>query len=74
MSDWQPIETAPKDGTVILVKHTRGTWIYPKDPAKINCVVVFWNGNDRFSQFGPDNFYEEELSYWMPITEPPEDT
>lgn len=67
---WQPIETAPKDGSVILVRHNRGTWIYPKDQEKINYVVVFWN-KGRFEEFGPDSFPESDLTHWMPLPEPP---
>jgi hypothetical protein len=67
---WEPIATAPKDGSVILAVHNRGTWVYPKDPRRINCVVVFWDGR-KFNEFGPDSFTERELAYWQPLPEPP---
>jgi hypothetical protein len=67
---WQPIETAPKDGSVILVAHTRGTWLYPKDQEHIRCVVAFWS-KDRFKEFGPGGFRMSELDYWMPFPTPP---
>lgn len=70
--EWKTISTAPKDGKVILVSHKRGTWIFPKDQSKINCVVVYWNG-EKFKQFGPDSFHESELTYWMPFPEPPKE-
>jgi hypothetical protein len=68
--EWQPISTAPKDGSVILAVHNRGSWKYPKDQRKINCIVVFWSV-DQFEQFGPDSFPEHELTHWMPILTPP---
>ena len=69
---WQKIETAPKDGSVILIAHNRGTWSHPRDPRRINCVVAFWAGG-RFQQFGPDSFSDHEIACWMPLPEPPAD-
>lgn len=42
MIDWQPIETAPKDGTWILGINNRG-----------NCAVIIWKENvpDGFGRF-----------------------
>ena len=57
--EWQPIETAPKDGTRILwccynVEHSRGPWFYS---------VIYW----------PD--YEDcwDNGFWIPLPDPPED-
>jgi hypothetical protein len=72
MTGWQPIETAPKDGRVIVVRHNRGTWIYEPDQGNISCVCVFWS-HGRFKQFGPDAFDENQLTYWMPLPEPPQE-
>jgi hypothetical protein len=68
--NWQPIDTAPKDGRVIVVRHNRGTWNYPKDQKNICCVCVFWNGH-TWHQFGPDSFPDSQLTHWMPLPEPP---
>lgn len=70
LNQWRPIESAPRDGSVILVCHKRGTWLYPKDQRRINCVVVFWS-DGRFKEFGPDSFKPSELDCWMPLLEPP---
>lgn len=71
MSEWQPIETAPKDGTVIL-----GWRYYP--------VAIRWT-NDRdypweaiqiggVSPFLLNGFVDEDqgLTHWMPLPKKPE--
>lgn len=67
---WYPPKTAPRDGSIILIKHNRGTWRYSPDPVKINCVVVFWSAG-RFNEFGPDMFFPSEIEAWTYIEEPP---
>lgn len=74
--DWQPIETAPRDGTGILVWTERG------------CFSVEWNGPSlpRFEQNESaysDGWYVDNGSrdlydlrgpsptHWMPLPEPP---
>jgi hypothetical protein len=61
--EWQPIETAPKDGTPILIYETTlGPVTY----------VCFWNSfheywveaeGEQYSSFNP--------THWMPLPEPP---
>ena len=75
MSEWQPIETAPKDGTTILLyrpdalpwgRVTPGKWEeqkYHKRPAP------FW---EIWYKIG--GAYESrtwEPTHWMPLPEPP---
>lgn len=72
MSDnWQPIETAPKDGTTVLLsekwnsipiigRFARGKWV--GDHTNVNtdgdaCVI--------------DYFEPTHITHWMPLPEPP---
>jgi len=57
MSEWQPIETAPRDGTHILVADI-------DDPA-ITTVVAWAHGQWKFcTDHG-------RISHWMPLPDPP---
>jgi hypothetical protein len=65
--EWQPIETAPKDGTPILaVADTRE---YP--------CIVRWEHVGRYTSSPkmwvghPHGAMENGLIYWMPLPEPP---
>jgi hypothetical protein len=64
---WQPIETAPKDGTKIL----------GYDPLAEDCVVIRWTGFGDFSEeavcwriqwSGQEN---PDCTHWIPLPEPP---
>lgn len=69
---WQPIETAPKDGTLILLARPQGVWVG-------KWVPVFVSG------YVPDNKWRSHLlnhdhlgaggygkpTHWMPLPEPP---
>jgi hypothetical protein len=68
MKEWHPIETAPKDGTLVLL-HPSGHWT-----ADVNsdCEVGYWDvdceewiaaGSRADDYTGP--------THWMPLPEPP---
>lgn len=69
---WQPIETAPKDGTVVMVCNEDGTWI-----AKY--VPIYPSGcraeNPWFSLMLNHDHLRKVRSYrpthWMPLPAPP---
>jgi hypothetical protein len=76
MSAWQPIETAPKDGTRVLIVTERGT-----------IVIAGWADEASFSgcQAGPgwqvfdveDCWYswaEKSPTHWMTLPAPPDST
>jgi Protein of unknown function (DUF551) len=62
MSTWQPIETAPKDGTRILI--TSNWTDYANKP--LGCEVGRWDGFQWVA-------CEKEPTHWMPLPEPPSD-
>ncbi len=60
MSEWQPIETAPRDGRTILAWGAlTGVWI------------VFWN--QRISSWDDGDYHDNvsQLTHWTRIPEPP---
>lgn len=61
MSDWQPIETAPKDGTQFLA-----LW-----PQTCEYGVIRWSHEERaWLEGGAD--YVSGFTRWMPLPAPPE--
>ena len=65
MTEWQPIETAPKDGTSIVLK------------GMFQCKVCAWvtekdsRGKKHSFWWGWDWPQYEEPYLWMPLPEPP---
>ena len=64
MTDWQPIETAPKDGTSILVCD-KGHY-YPF-VAEWNEQEKYWRSTSCIDQY----FGIADATHWMPLPEPP---
>ena len=70
MTDWQPIETAPKDGSGVLLydrieeAQAEGYWCkgYGSEGA---WVCAFMGGTVEFADMTP--------SHWMPLPAPPQD-
>lgn len=63
---WQPIETAPKDGSEGLV----GCWVYADEKRRIrrwSCWYIDFNGGD----LGCDGEWGDEPTHWMPLPPPP---
>lgn len=58
---WQPIETAPKDGTDILVG-----FAHQDRPS----VVVGWF--DKWAEYDSQNVLKGNPTHWMPLPPPPE--
>lgn len=75
MTDWQPIETAPKDGTEILV-------LVNKTPMKTRWYTPYLNGKP--DPYGKSEWQQQDMrggfgsyggplrpTHWMPLTETP---
>lgn len=74
MTEWQPIETAPKDGTLILLANIGGTWagrymeryqsgFVPKNPWQSQML------NHRHMK----RCASSTPTHWMPFPNPPEE-
>ena len=76
---WQPIETAPKDATKILVYDRIGQtifaaewvhslWMADKDHLEVDCNGYCYGGrvSDTRNQ-------ERDVTHWMPLPEPPKE-
>ena len=62
---WQPIETAPKDGTWIMI--CRPTTY----ASKLGCALVYWD--DHFACWHDGDYHSDHYAptHWMPLPEPP---
>jgi hypothetical protein len=61
---WQPIETAPKDGTTILVY---GHWAVDHNVPDI--AFAYWDDDARFWIFDAEEMLT--MLYWMPLPDGP---
>lgn len=76
MSEWQPIETAPKDGSEILLGRSSNTKVYTAhwelEPSWAwksaePCWAVYMASDDYYSTY----LHADWPSHWMPLPEPP---
>ena len=65
---WQPIESAPKDGTEILCLVDGGIYpaVYTDDYFGDYRFVGWWERNNHYP------FNDDVPTHWMPLPEPPE--
>ena len=66
MSEWRPIETAPRDGTKVLLCEA-------DQPTEI--VLGWWlqNAWRDYGDIGCGGFDDYNPTHWMPLPEPPSD-
>ena len=69
-TEWQPIETAPKDGTIILLSFYYLNGVHPN---KSFVAMTEWekaiNGYKILSNLEKDGTLK--ISHWMPLPKPP---
>lgn len=61
MSDWQPIETAPRDGTPVL------GYMPSYYQGKGGRSVILWLDGEWFD----NRAFATDPSHWMPLPDPP---
>jgi hypothetical protein len=75
MSDWQPIETAPMDGTFVLIsssfrvgESSYGICLPQHDGYRAN------KGRPCWRSAGGEKIFPGNSTHWMPMPQPPEAT
>ena len=78
MTDWQPISTAPLDGTWVLLGWCR--WGKTKSISHLYVVAGFFAIDDRRPDLGGrwyygagDDLYVRDPMWWMPLLDVPDD-
>lgn len=76
MTEWQPIETAPKDGTPVLLCSTENEQYRVFCPCEwIKAGEISEDGFWLWWQAGPAYLVEvSSPAHWMPLPTPPKDT
>lgn len=71
MSEWQPIETAPKDGTEVLLFFVSDV---PWQASSKGICIGFWgdDGSNAWYAFESDSNALGNPTHWMPLPPPPE--
>lgn len=73
MTEWQPIETAPKDGTPILLARKEyidiGLWDHTHICRQGAAPGSWMSGFDGSGPDGPEDDYWP--THWMPLPQPP---
>lgn len=69
MMDWQPIETAPKDGEFLAY----GSYVYHGDTARTEYQNIAWrSGNSEWPWEDNEGQHPQDFySHWMPLPPPP---
>ena len=78
MSEWQPIETAPKDGTdIIVLTKWKGSLVARWDEnacfGRLEAVRPGWQVFDCEDFFYSVALDEEDVVAWMPLPPPPKE-
>lgn len=80
MSEWQPIETAPKDGSLFIGWVSAARWSSPDGECSsyghdVSQVDFCWwtpnKGNGFFDNGAGQIGDEQDVTHWMPLPEAP---
>jgi hypothetical protein len=66
MSDWQPIDTAPKDGTRVLLYDR-----FCREPEHARFVGVWWGQGMPPRWVSCPGAFSKRPTHWRPLPEPP---
>ena len=73
MTEWQPIETAPKDGTVLIGKIPNGNLDFNNEIKWVSgwCALykMEWGGMKKEIWLKLND--EHQPTHWMPLPKPP---
>lgn len=69
MADWQPIETAPRDGTGVLLALEYGSKFY-RYIGRWHTELKVWARDEAMSAVFPSHM-QDWFSHWQPLPEPP---
>jgi hypothetical protein len=86
--EWQPIETAPKDGRKLILfymnrnnkaRTVMATWVTDEEAAETDTDGVgleagWYESIDNWSDYSQVAIFEGEPTHWMPLPLPPKDT
>jgi hypothetical protein len=70
MTEWQPIETAPKDGLAVLLWPYQ-PWAVLRGHAMEEVVLGYRTMDDKW--YNPEQRETFEPTHWMPLPEPPQE-
>jgi hypothetical protein len=71
MTDWQPIETAPKDGTAILIWPAQSALTGSTECMIISYVVRWHDWKESWIEASGEEYDTFYPTHWMPLPPPP---
>lgn len=71
MSDWQPIETAPRDGRPILIWQPDKAYQPQRNYDDWRYAIGYWRTDEKIGSWGNRNSAVVTPTYWMPLPPPP---
>lgn len=76
MSDWQPIETAPKDGTFLVFNRLIGAYQTTPHEGEYPCLIwgdmrMWWKDKLPHESGRPTAVWYPAVSHWRPLPDGP---